>query len=60
MRNDIESVDSLAGAKKLLEPVGMVVNQADVVAFRQVAEKNIWPQYKKIFPEMWDKIVATK
>ena len=60
MRNDIESVDSLAGAKKLLEPVGMVVNQADVAAFRKVAEKNIWPQYKKIFPEMWDKIVSTK
>ena len=60
MRNDTESVDSLAGAKKLLEPVGMVVNQADVAAFRKVAEKNIWPQYKKIFPEMWDKIVSTK
>jgi hypothetical protein len=38
----------------------MVVNQADVAAFRKVAEKNIWPQYKKIFPEMWDKIVSTK
>ena len=60
MRNDVESVDSLAGAKKLLEPVGMVVNQADIAAFRKVAEKNIWPQYKKIFPEMWDKIVSTK
>ena len=60
MRSDIESVDSLAGAKKLLEPVGMVVNQADVAAFRKVAEKNIWPQYKKQYPEMWDKIVATK
>ena len=61
MCSDIESVDSLAGAKKLLEPVGMVVNQADVVAFRKVAEKNkIWPQYKKQYPEMRDKIVATK
>jgi len=60
MRNDVESVDSLAGAKKLLEPVGMVVNQADTAAFRKLAEKNIWPQYKKIFPEMWDKIVSTK
>jgi len=60
MRNDIESVDSLAGAKKLLEPVGMVVNQADTAAFRQLAEKNIWPQYKKIFPEMWEKIVSIK
>ena len=60
MRNDVESVDSLAGAKKLLEPVKMVVNQADLAAFRQVAEKNIWPQYKKIYPEMWDKIVNTK
>ena len=60
MRNETESVDSLAGAKKLLEPVGMVVNQADTAAFRKVAEKNIWPQYKKIFPEMWEKIVNTK
>ena len=60
MRNDIESVDSLAGAKKLLEPVKMVVNLADREAFRKVAEKNIWPQYKKQYPEMWDKIVATK
>jgi TRAP-type transport system periplasmic protein len=60
MRNDVESVDSLAGAKKLLEPVGMKVNQADLVAFREVAEKNIWPQYKKLYPEMWDKIVNTK
>jgi tripartite ATP-independent transporter DctP family solute receptor len=60
MRNDIETVDSLAGAKKLLEPVKMTVNQADLVAFRKVAEKNIWPQYKKQYPEMWDKIVNTK
>lgn len=60
MRNDVESVDSLAGAKKLLEPVGMKVNQADLAAFREVAEKNIWPQYKKVYPEMWDKIVNTK
>ncbi len=60
MRHDIESVDSLAGAKKLLEPVKMVVNQADREAFRKVAEKNIWPQYKKQYPEMWDKIVNTK
>ncbi len=60
MRNDIESVDSLAGAKKLLEPVKMIVNQADLEAFRKVAEKNIWPQYKKQYPEMWEKIVNTK
>ena len=60
MRTDIESVDSLAGAKKLLEPVKMIVNQADLEAFRKVAEKNIWPQYKKQYPEMWEKIVNTK
>ena len=60
MRNDIESVDSLAGAKKLLEPVKMIVNQADLEAFRKVAEKNIWPQYKKLYPEMWENIVNTK
>ncbi len=60
MRNDIESVDSLEGAKKLLEPVGMTVNQADLAAFRKVAEQTIWPEYKKQYPEMWDKIVNTK
>jgi tripartite ATP-independent transporter DctP family solute receptor len=60
MRHHIESVDSLAGAKKLLEPKGMVVNQADVGAFRKVAEENVWPKYKQMYPEMWDKIVNTK
>jgi TRAP-type transport system periplasmic protein len=60
MREAVESVDSLAGAKKLLEPKGMVVNQADVAAFRKVAEQTVWPKYKKQYPEMWDKIVNTK
>jgi TRAP-type transport system periplasmic protein len=60
MRDDVESVDSLAGAKKLLEPMKMIVNQANLVEFRKVAEKNIWPQYKKQYPDMWDKIVNTR
>jgi tripartite ATP-independent transporter DctP family solute receptor len=60
MRDKIESVDSLAGAKKLLEPVGMTVNAPDLAPFRALAEKNVWPQYKKQYPEMWEKIVNTK
>jgi hypothetical protein len=37
-----------------------VVNAADVEAFRKVAQDKVWPAYKKLFPEMWEQIVATK
>lgn len=60
IRNDTESVDNLEGAKKLLEPVGMQVNQADVESFRKLAQEKVWPQYQQQYAEMWDKIVGTK
>ncbi len=60
MRDEVMGVDSLEGAKKLLEPVKMIVNDVDLAPFRALAEKNVWPQYKKQYPEMWDKIVSFK
>jgi tripartite ATP-independent transporter DctP family solute receptor len=56
IRQDTESVDSLAKAKELLEPKGMVVNAANVDAFRKVAQEKIWPAYEKQFGGMWDAI----
>ena len=56
VRRDTESVDSLAKAKELLEPKGMVVNAADVEAFRKVAQEKVWPGYQKQFGAMWDAI----
>jgi tripartite ATP-independent transporter DctP family solute receptor len=60
VRQLTESVDSLAKAKELLEPKGMTVNNADVEAFRKIAQDKVWPAYKTQFPEMWEEIVATK
>ena len=60
IREATESVDNLAKAKELLEPKGMVVNTADVEAFRKLAQEKVWPSYKAQFPEMWEEIVATK
>lgn len=60
VRQLTESVDSLAKAKELLEPKGMIVNGADVEAFRKLAQDKVWPAYKTQFPEMWEEIVATK
>jgi len=56
VRRDTESVDSLAKAKELLEPKGMVINAADVDAFRKVAQEKVWPGYQKQFGAMWDAI----
>jgi tripartite ATP-independent transporter DctP family solute receptor len=56
IRQDTESVDSLAKAKELLEPKGMVVNAANVDAFRKVAQDKIWPAYEKQFSGMWDAV----
>jgi tripartite ATP-independent transporter DctP family solute receptor len=56
IRQDTESVDSLAKAKELLEPKGMVVNAANVDAFRKVAQEKIWPAYEKQFSGMWDAV----
>lgn len=60
IRHDTESVDNLAKAKELLEPKGMVVNDAHVEAFRKVAQDKIWPGYQKQFPELWEEIVKTE
>jgi tripartite ATP-independent transporter DctP family solute receptor len=56
IRKDTESVDSLAKAKELLEPKGMVANAADVDAFRKVAQEKIWPAYEKQFGAMWEAV----
>jgi tripartite ATP-independent transporter DctP family solute receptor len=60
IRKETESVDSLEGAKKLLEPKGMTVNAADVEAFRQKAREEIWPKLKDQYADIWDKIIETK
>ncbi len=60
IREATESVDNYAKAKEILEAKGMKVNQADVQAFRKVAEEKIWPQYRKQFADMWERIVNTK
>jgi tripartite ATP-independent transporter DctP family solute receptor len=60
IRKDTESVDNLAKAKELLEPKGMVVNAADVDAFRKIAQEKIWPAYQKQFPDMWEQITKTQ
>jgi tripartite ATP-independent transporter DctP family solute receptor len=60
IREATESVDNFAKAKEILEAKGMKVNQADVAAFRRIAEEKIWPQYRQQYAEMWDKIVNTK
>ena len=38
----------------------MVVNTANVEAFRKVAQDKIWPGYQKQFPELWEEIVKTE
>jgi tripartite ATP-independent transporter DctP family solute receptor len=60
MRQTMGSVDSLEGAKKLLEPHGMAVNQVDVEAFQKTAKANIWPKYQKEYADMWDEISTFK
>ena len=56
IRNATESVDNFEAAKKLLEPRGMTVVQANVEAFRKVAQQKIWPQYKPLYGALWDEI----
>jgi tripartite ATP-independent transporter DctP family solute receptor len=60
IRGLTESVDTVAKAKELLEPRGMIVNAADTDAFRKLAQEKVWPQYKKEYPELWEEIVAMK
>jgi TRAP-type transport system periplasmic protein len=58
MRKNTESIDSLAEAKKLLEPHGMTVNMPDHAPFKKLAQEKIWPQYQKQYGELWDLITA--
>jgi tripartite ATP-independent transporter DctP family solute receptor len=56
IREATESVDNFAAAKKLLEPRGMTVVEANVEAFRSLAKQKIWPAYKTQYGAMWDEI----
>jgi tripartite ATP-independent transporter DctP family solute receptor len=58
MRKNTESIDSLAEAKKLLEPLGMTVNLPDHAPFKKLAQEKVWPQYQKQYGELWDLISA--
>jgi TRAP-type C4-dicarboxylate transport system substrate-binding protein len=60
IRQLTESVDNFAAAKKELEPKGMTVVEADVDAFKKVAQEKIWPQYKTQYAELWDQIASFK
>ena len=55
-----ESVDNFAAAKRELEPKGMTVVQANVEAFRKVAQEKIWPAYKQQYAGLWDQIAEFK
>lgn len=58
VRKITEDVDSLASAKALLEPRGMIVNAPDLEPFRKVAREKIWPGFQKTYGPLWDEIVA--
>jgi len=59
MRQNTESIDSLAKAKELLEPLGMTVNMPDHAPFKKLAQEKVWPQYQKQYGELWDLITAS-
>ena len=52
-------MDSLASAKKMLEPLGMKVNAPDLEPFKAIAKAKIWPAYQSQYGALWDEIVAT-
>ncbi len=58
VRKITEDVDSLASAKKLLEPRGMTVNAPDLEPFKKIAHEKIWPGFQKQYGQLWDEIVA--
>ena len=60
IRGMMADVDSEAGAKKLLEPHGMVVNAPDREPFRKRAEEKVWPAYRKQYAELWEEIASVK
>ena len=58
IREATESVDNFAKAKETLEPLGMIVVEANREAFRKVAQEKVWPAYKAQ-PQnaaLWDEI----
>jgi TRAP-type transport system periplasmic protein len=57
-RQSIESYESVEGAKKELEPKGMIVNTADIDAFKEVAKAKVWPQYQDQYKEIWKKLAS--
>jgi tripartite ATP-independent transporter DctP family solute receptor len=60
IREATESVDNFAAAKKALEPHGMTVVEADVPAFRKIAQQKIWPAYKTQYGALWDEVANFK
>jgi tripartite ATP-independent transporter DctP family solute receptor len=60
IRDLTESVDTLAAAKKELEPQGMIVVEAKVDEFRKVAQQKIWPAYKSQYGALWDQVEGFK
>ena len=60
IRDLTESVDNFAAAKKALEPKGMTVVEANVEAFRKVAQDKIWPAYKQQYAGLWDQVATFK
>ena len=55
----VGAVDDQRRAKEL-EPKGMTVVEANVEAFRKVAQEKIWPQYKTQYAGLWDEIASFK
>jgi tripartite ATP-independent transporter DctP family solute receptor len=60
IRELTESVDTFAKAKSELEPHGMTVVQANIEAFRKVAQEKIWPTYKAQYGALWDEVEGFK
>ena len=55
---NMKGAESLASAKSALEPHGMIVNPADVDAFKEVAKEKVWPQYQAQYKELWQKLAS--
>jgi TRAP-type transport system periplasmic protein len=60
IREATESVDNFAKAKQELEPLGMIVVEANVEEFRKVAQQKIWTAYKAQYGALWDEIEGFK
>jgi TRAP-type transport system periplasmic protein len=60
VRHATESIDTLASAKQLLEPRGMIVNMPDHEPFKKRAMERVWPEYQKQYGALWEQITAVK